>query len=1054
MLIGFWLVLEHPGFAQWSYDSDTEDYTAIGEQTMNTQNYGGGVNLKDVWVINFGNYGWLKTKEEVKAEIDAVLHNTDSYVEVRVYLLGDDTSVKDANKQLIWGARKEYGTPTLLPVDMVPLNGGVKNDVPVEVSSLEMDRILNHVSNPFNRVSSQVKDKIDQAGKDISVKQTTAWTWSKRLGGAGVLTFGAGVGWLCNLEAITLASVSGPVAVMGLGALLGYYSIWQFMEATSPVDIKNEVLIKEEVSEFEFGHAVIHEEKHHLAESYMYIEVKAKDATVKSFTLPRLDIVKMSLFKTVENKKIFLQGLDDSSQLQDNSIMVSAHRGYWRTAPPNSLASLEAAIKRGSHMAEMDLNQTLDGKVVALHDKSVNRTTNWEQISAENAEKIKKIAALTFAEARQLKLVDRFNQVYLNDPQDPQSFERIPNLEEIFKKSRGRILMNLDKFEQFIPEVYQAALQAGALGDIIGKGYKSPAEMIAAIEAYNSDEPGMEDKKELYDLMPGDTGEEKLRNLMNKVDYTPIVNDWVVVDGHANSIQEFIDAWKGYDVRGFETDPETYNSPVFEYIKTLNSEGYRTGSYVPFADSGEGHALQKGRVKFDFPFGVRGNWDDMVDGGINFMVNDRSAGMEQFLQAIGQRNNGTKPIAAKKSQLGIGDGEVMVVAHRSAWQYAPENSMASFQLAVDMGVDMLEMDARVTKDNQAVVYHDWTLNQNTNFIQHFGAVKAYDANNTRRKDQQGNSLWVLTRNTDALSTIWSMGNSYAKKMWVPDEFGENEEKDDLSSAYGLLVTDAIRHWNQADLTQLLLLDKDGNVSNQHISTLEEVLEFCKDRILVSLDKWNSCPPQEDASYCQNAPKNNLTIFLQAAETVGALDVLILGDLRKPKTAITGTDFTVADYYDPQTVESLFTINATNYLTKVGAYMPRVNVSMIGHGMSPETYVNDFLSESWAKSFLIKIPEVGVDGITQDEQDRIRKLIYTIRQAGKRVYLAPTQSSQVGGTGYTDESALIDPDAAWGWLIDKSGLQPDGTTEAAGANMLESNYLYEILRYLRSKSLHN
>lgn len=56
----------------------------------------------------------------------------------------------------------------------------------------------------------------------------------------------------------------------------------------------------------------------------------------------------------------------------------------------------------------------------------------------------------------------------------------------------------------------------------------------------------------------------------------------------------------------------------------------------------------------------------------------------------------------------------LVIAHRGNSAHFPENTMASFQSAVALGVDALEFDLRLTKDGAAVVHHDPTLDRTTN----------------------------------------------------------------------------------------------------------------------------------------------------------------------------------------------------------------------------------------------------------------------------------------------------------------------------------------------------
>lgn len=46
------------------------------------------------------------------------------------------------------------------------------------------------------------------------------------------------------------------------------------------------------------------------------------------------------------------------------------------------------------------------------------------------------------------------------------------------------------------------------------------------------------------------------------------------------------------------------------------------------------------------------------------------------------------------------------IAHRGASALAPENTLASFEKAIEMGFDYIELDVRLSKDKQLVVIHD------------------------------------------------------------------------------------------------------------------------------------------------------------------------------------------------------------------------------------------------------------------------------------------------------------------------------------------------------------
>ena len=57
---------------------------------------------------------------------------------------------------------------------------------------------------------------------------------------------------------------------------------------------------------------------------------------------------------------------------------------------------------------------------------------------------------------------------------------------------------------------------------------------------------------------------------------------------------------------------------------------------------------------------------------------------------------------------------VMVIAHRGFSGEAPENTLAAFKKAIEVGSDMMEMDVHFSKDGQVVVIHDDHLERTTN----------------------------------------------------------------------------------------------------------------------------------------------------------------------------------------------------------------------------------------------------------------------------------------------------------------------------------------------------
>lgn len=78
-----------------------------------------------------------------------------------------------------------------------------------------------------------------------------------------------------------------------------------------------------------------------------------------------------------------------------------------------------------------------------------------------------------------------------------------------------------------------------------------------------------------------------------------------------------------------------------------------------------------------------------------------------------------------------------VCGHRGAAGLAPENTLAAFQRALDLGVDMVECDVHTSADGRVMVIHDDTLERTTNGTGHvermtFDQLRQYDAGQGER----------------------------------------------------------------------------------------------------------------------------------------------------------------------------------------------------------------------------------------------------------------------------------------------------------------------------------
>lgn len=115
--------------------------------------------------------------------------------------------------------------------------------------------------------------------------------------------------------------------------------------------------------------------------------------------------------------------------LENNSTILSAHRGAHTVAPENTLLSIKEAAKLKYEAIEIDPRESKDNNIYLMHDDTVNRTTNGNG----------KISSLTS---------DQINKLKINTEQYPDLETkqiRVPTFEAAIKEaSRHDLIINID----------------------------------------------------------------------------------------------------------------------------------------------------------------------------------------------------------------------------------------------------------------------------------------------------------------------------------------------------------------------------------------------------------------------------------------------------------------------------------------------------------------------------------------------------------------------------------------------------------------------------------
>ncbi|MER6215008.1 glycerophosphodiester phosphodiesterase [Streptomyces sp. NPDC001272] len=121
---------------------------------------------------------------------------------------------------------------------------------------------------------------------------------------------------------------------------------------------------------------------------------------------------------------------------------VYAHRGASAYAPENTLASIDLAMRLGFTWVENDVQRTKDGELVVIHDDTLARTTDAEQVFPDR--KPWRVKDFTAAEIARLDAGSWFGPRFAG--------ARVPTLREYMERVEGnrqRLLLEIKK-----PELY------------------------------------------------------------------------------------------------------------------------------------------------------------------------------------------------------------------------------------------------------------------------------------------------------------------------------------------------------------------------------------------------------------------------------------------------------------------------------------------------------------------------------------------------------------------------------------------------------------------------
>ena len=131
----------------------------------------------------------------------------------------------------------------------------------------------------------------------------------------------------------------------------------------------------------------------------------------------------------------------------NDEITIVAHRGAAGKAPENTLASINQAIKDNTDWVEIDVQETVDGKIVVIHD------SDFMKLAGNKV----KVWDATLAQLGDIDIGSWFDPSF--------SQERVPTLKEVLEVSKGKanVVIELkyyghdEKLEQRVVDIVEEA---------------------------------------------------------------------------------------------------------------------------------------------------------------------------------------------------------------------------------------------------------------------------------------------------------------------------------------------------------------------------------------------------------------------------------------------------------------------------------------------------------------------------------------------------------------------------------------------------------------------
>lgn len=175
---------------------------------------------------------------------------------------------------------------------------------------------------------------------------------------------------------------------------------------------------------------------------------------------------------------------------EPDDVVVVAHRGASAYTPENTLAAVREGIRLGADLVEVDVQRSRDGVLVLVHDTTLARTTDVEQVFPDRAPW--RVGDFTFAEMQRLDAGSWKAPSFAGEP--------IPTLREAvleLRRSRAGLLLEVKA-----PELYPGIEQQVVADMRAVPGYVDSAVRAGRLVVQSFNWPSMQAYEALEPSVP------------------------------------------------------------------------------------------------------------------------------------------------------------------------------------------------------------------------------------------------------------------------------------------------------------------------------------------------------------------------------------------------------------------------------------------------------------------------------------------------------------------------------------------------------------------------